>query len=95
MDEFGLLQRAAGARVWLGRRRPWQGLLWPASSGHGRPDGGAVELQERLCGEGGVGACRLRVGKGQNERGATAVGHGDSVRARAKRALWARLDYAR
>ena len=24
-----------------------------------------VELQEQLCGEGGGGACRLRVGKGQ------------------------------
>ena len=69
--------------------------MWPAASGHGRPDGGAVELQGRLCGEGGVGACRLRVGKGQNERGATAVGRGDSVRARAKRALWARPAHAR
>ena len=92
VDDFGLLQRAAGARVWLGRRRPWQGLLWPAASGHGRPDGGAVEFQERLCGEGGVGACRLRVGKGQNEREWDAA---TRAHARAKRVLWARPAHAR
>ena len=37
----------------------------------------------------------MRAGKGQNEREATAVGRGDSVRARAKRALWARPAHAR
>ena len=40
-------------------------------------------------------ACCLRVGKGQNEREATAEGRDDSVRARAKRALWARPAHAR
>ena len=30
-----------------------------------------------------------------NERGEAAVGRGDSVRARAKRALWARPEHAR
>ena len=44
-DELGLLQRAAGALEWLGRRCHGRGLLWPAASCRGRPDGGAVGLQ--------------------------------------------------
>ena len=98
LDKLGLLQRAAGARVWLGRRRPWQGLLRPPACCHGRPDGGAVGRQEgaRAALRRGRGrACRLCEGSGQNERGEAAVGRGDSVRARAKRALWARPAHAR
>ena len=57
--------------------------------------GGAVELQERLCGEAGV----RRVGgewpRVSTSAGRAAVRRGGSVRARAKRALWARPAHAR
>ena len=57
--------------------------------------GGAVELQERLCGEGGVGRVGGEWPRVSTSAGRAAVRRGGSVRARAKRALWARQEHAR
>ena len=57
--------------------------------------GGAVELQERLCGEGGVGRVGGEWPRVSTSAGREAVRRGGSVRARAKRALWARPERAR
>ena len=94
-DKHELLKGAAGEPGWLGRRRPWQGALWPPASRRCRPDGGVVELQGRLCGEGrGRGVDwergRARPSAGRRQRDAVT-----RVHARAKRALWARPEHAR
>ena len=79
----------------LGRRRPWQGALWPPASRRCRPDGGAVELQGRLCGEGrgrGVdwerGRARASAGRRQRDAAArcTHVQNARSVRAQSMHA---------
>ena len=83
---------------WLGERCHGRGLLRPSASRHGRPDGGSVGCQAvagAALRRGRGRASRLCEGSGQNERGEAAVGRGDSVRARAKCALWARPAHAR
>ena len=57
--------------------------------------GGVVELQERLCGEGGVGRVGGEWPRVCTSAGRAAVRRGGSVRARAKHALWARPEHAR
>jgi hypothetical protein len=69
-DEIALFQRAAGEQGWLGRCRIWQKLLRPPASCHGRPDGGAEGLQERLGWFRGDGTDRGCVATGKQGSGA-------------------------
>ena len=86
----GQLARWGGSGGAVRGRSP----LWPAASRRGRPDGGAVGRQGRLCDEGGVRCVgwkreRTRTGAGRRQWDAAA-----RVHARAKRALWPRPEHA-
>ena len=69
LDKLKLLQGAAGALVWLGRRRPWQRLTADAGVPPKASDGGAVGRQGSLEGTG-EWARVVRVSAGEQGPGA-------------------------
>ena len=74
VDKHGLFPGAAGARGWLGRRRPRQSPLPTPACRQGSPDGGAVGRQGWLggfwrVGEGSAWLCKRARARGGTRRG--------------------------
>ena len=87
----GQLARCCGSGGAVHGRSP----LWPAASRRGRPDGGAVGRQGRLCGEGGGGRAGCEWGEAGAGAGRRPCDAAARAPARAKRALWACPEHAR
>ena len=86
----GCPQGAAGARGWLGRRRPWQSPLPTPACRQGSLDGGAVGRQGGLEGSGEW----ARAGRGSAGEQGLGCDAATRAHARAKRALWPRPEHA-
>ena len=89
-DKHGLFPGAAGARGWLGRRRPRQSPLPTPACRQGSHDGGAVGRQGVLDGSG-EWASAWRGSAGEQGPGCDAA---TRAHARAKRTLWPRPEHA-